>query len=216
VKYDLHVHTTASDGTASPEKMVRAAVRAGLTGIAITDHNTTAGVAAARAAAPPGFLVITGAEYTTDMGHILALFIENCAAAAGLGRDSLGRFSLAQLAPFVRAQGGLLIAAHPVKKADEPPEDLYGLIDGLEALNALEESRKPGSRGLVERIALSRGLFLTGGSDAHTPLSVGRAYTLIDGGPYATLSAGACLPAGRALGRGMYVLEKLRIKAARR
>ena len=47
---DLHVHTTASDGTCTPEEVVRLAAEAGLSAIAVTDHDTAAGYAeAARA-----------------------------------------------------------------------------------------------------------------------------------------------------------------------
>ena len=41
---DLHVHSNASDGTLSPEQVVHLAHEAGLSAIALTDHDTTAGV----------------------------------------------------------------------------------------------------------------------------------------------------------------------------
>ena len=41
---DLHVHSNASDGTLSPEQVVKLAAEAGLASIALTDHDTTAGV----------------------------------------------------------------------------------------------------------------------------------------------------------------------------
>ena len=44
---DLHVHSNASDGTLSPAQVVNEAARAGLSAIALTDHDTTAGVAMA-------------------------------------------------------------------------------------------------------------------------------------------------------------------------
>ena len=44
---DLHVHSTESDGTFTPEELVAAAKEAGLCAFALTDHDTTAGVAAA-------------------------------------------------------------------------------------------------------------------------------------------------------------------------
>jgi len=45
---DLHTHTTASDGTFSPGGLVRLAAEKGLTALAVTDHDTTDGIAAAR------------------------------------------------------------------------------------------------------------------------------------------------------------------------
>ncbi|SCE72523.1 PHP domain-containing protein [Micromonospora chokoriensis] len=61
-RIDLHTHSTASDGTLTPVELVRAADTAGLDVVAITDHDTTAGWAAAVDALPPGLRLIRGAE----------------------------------------------------------------------------------------------------------------------------------------------------------
>lgn len=61
-RIDLHTHSTASDGTLSPAELVVAAAAAGLDVVAITDHDTTAGWAAAAAALPPGLTLVPGAE----------------------------------------------------------------------------------------------------------------------------------------------------------
>ena len=45
---DLHTHSTASDGTLSPEALVELAAERGLSAIALTDHDTVAGVAPAQ------------------------------------------------------------------------------------------------------------------------------------------------------------------------
>ncbi|MGE5484495.1 MAG: PHP domain-containing protein [Ignavibacteriales bacterium] len=73
---DLHIHTTASDGTITPGGVVEYATRMGLAAIAITDHDTSAGVAEAMAVAErQGIDVIPGLEINTDVGdremHIL-------------------------------------------------------------------------------------------------------------------------------------------------
>lgn len=176
MRLDLHVHTTASpDGMNTPRGVVRAALRRGLSGVAITDHNTNAAVAAVRAAAPVGFIVIAGVEYSTDCGHVLALFCEDF--AEGIPRDGRGRFLLEALRPFVVERGGLLVAAHPLQGRETLPETLLAQVDGLESVNAREWSRNPHSRERVEAIAHARGLFVTGGGDAHLPMEIGRAYT---------------------------------------
>ena len=59
---DLHTHSTASDGTDTPAELVANAAAAGLTALAITDHDTTSGWAAALAALPPGLRLVRGAE----------------------------------------------------------------------------------------------------------------------------------------------------------
>ena len=49
VRVDLHVHTTASDGLLPPEEVVRLARRSGVQVLAVADHDTTEGLAAAQA-----------------------------------------------------------------------------------------------------------------------------------------------------------------------
>lgn len=82
---DLHVHSNCSDGTLSPEEVVALAFKTGLTALALTDHDTVSGVAAAKKAAlhsPSGqpLIVISGTEisaaYKERDIHILGLFID--------------------------------------------------------------------------------------------------------------------------------------------
>jgi predicted metal-dependent phosphoesterase TrpH len=78
---DLHIHTTFSDGDMTPEDMVADARKAGLAGIAITDHDEVEGVRAAReAAAGSDFIVVPGVELSTSDGkndiHILGYLID--------------------------------------------------------------------------------------------------------------------------------------------
>ncbi len=61
-RIDLHCHSTASDGTLSPAELVRAGAAAGLDVMAVTDHDTTGGWAAAAEARPPGLRLVRGAE----------------------------------------------------------------------------------------------------------------------------------------------------------
>ncbi len=81
-KVDLHIHSTASDGKFSPAEIVRKSAELGLTVIALTDHDTVDGVAAALAAAKdfPQLKVIPGVEISTDMPadevHILGYFVD--------------------------------------------------------------------------------------------------------------------------------------------
>jgi len=81
-KVDLHIHSTVSDGRLSPEEVVHRAVKAGLTIIALTDHDTVDGTIPALEAAKafPKLKVIPGVEissYVTEGEvHILGYFID--------------------------------------------------------------------------------------------------------------------------------------------
>jgi 3',5'-nucleoside bisphosphate phosphatase len=61
-RIDLHTHSTASDGTDSPQALVAAAAAAGLDVVALTDHDTTGGWEAAAAVLPNGLQLVRGAE----------------------------------------------------------------------------------------------------------------------------------------------------------
>ncbi len=82
---DLHLHTTASDGRSSPPELVREAAAAGVTTIAVTDHDTMAAQAeVAAAASAAGLKAIPGIEITAVHAsrdvHILAYFVRDTAA----------------------------------------------------------------------------------------------------------------------------------------
>src|ERR1700758_4256648 len=62
VRIDLHVHSSASDGTDVPAEVARRARAAGLDVLALTDHDTQAGIAEASAARPAGLTPIPGME----------------------------------------------------------------------------------------------------------------------------------------------------------
>lgn len=78
---DLHVHTTASDGALSPRQVVELARRSRLAVLAITDHDTVAGVAEGlRAGRELGLEVVPGVEISVDSPggsmHMVGLFID--------------------------------------------------------------------------------------------------------------------------------------------
>lgn len=78
---DLHVHTTASDGTLSPTAVVQYAKNRGLEAIAVTDHDTVQGLAEAAAAGlSAGFEVVPGVEISAEFSggalHILGYYID--------------------------------------------------------------------------------------------------------------------------------------------
>jgi predicted metal-dependent phosphoesterase TrpH len=78
---DLHTHSTASDGLYSPSELLHRAREAGLRVLALTDHDTTDGIAEARKAAQAlDIELIPGIEVNTDIGgrevHVLGYFPE--------------------------------------------------------------------------------------------------------------------------------------------
>jgi 3',5'-nucleoside bisphosphate phosphatase len=78
ISYDLHSHSTASDGTLSPSELVRRASAAGVDVLALTDHDSTAGLQEARVEAQRlGLSLVNGCEISVTWSgstlHILGL-----------------------------------------------------------------------------------------------------------------------------------------------
>jgi predicted metal-dependent phosphoesterase TrpH len=77
---DLHVHSSASDGTDPPAQVMRRAAEAGLDVVALTDHDTVAGHAEARAALPAGLTLLPGMELSARLNdrsvHLLAYLFD--------------------------------------------------------------------------------------------------------------------------------------------
>ncbi|GAA2404427.1 phosphatase [Catellatospora methionotrophica] len=113
---DLHLHSTASDGTTPPDELMRQAGAAGMAVVALTDHDTTAGWAAAAAALPPGLTLIRGAELSCRWHgagesiplHLLAYLFDPAdeqltAALARVRESRLGRAE--RMVALMRADG---------------------------------------------------------------------------------------------------------------
>jgi predicted metal-dependent phosphoesterase TrpH len=99
---DFHNHSTASDGKLTPTQIVDLAAARGVLIFALTDHDSTEGIAEARQAASkyPGFVLVPGVELSTDIEgdevHVLGYFtfeqLENPELQAALAKFRAGRF----------------------------------------------------------------------------------------------------------------------------
>lgn len=203
-RYDLQVHTNASPcSSTSPERVVAAAVDAGLDGIAVTDHDTVANVEAVREAAPDTLNVISGVEVTTTEGHLLALNV----AEPPPQTDPL------TVVDHVHDQGGVAVLSHPFDALRQYYEtDLVTLadaVDGVETVNSRCVRRRFNERAAA--FATAHDLPATGGSDAHFPMEIGRAYTRIkgDGSIVNAVRDGRVWPGGRGQYLSGHVATKL-------
>lgn len=188
---DLHCHTSASfDSLAAPRAVVRAAAARGLTHLAITDHDRIDGAREAQAHAAvdaPGLAVIVGQEIRTQTGDLIGLFLLEAIQPGLTAADAIAA---------VRAQGGLVGAAHPFDRfrgsvgrgdgrgdgrADSPIEELAPSLDWIEAWNA----RLIVGDGNVRaaELAARYGIAGVAVSDAHTIVEVGVAATILTGDP---------------------------------
>ena len=106
-RVDLHIHTHASDGQFSPTAVVNAAVRGRLDVIAVTDHDTVAGVNEALVAARDQPLdVVPGVELSTRHGaheiHILGYFINPDSPSLAVYQSAAGDRRAGRMQEMVR------------------------------------------------------------------------------------------------------------------
>jgi predicted metal-dependent phosphoesterase TrpH len=175
-RFDLHVHSFFSkDASGSPESLFEAAQARGLSGIAITDHDTCEAHEYLREhPAPAGFLVVPGVEVSTAEGHLLCL---------GLTLPLLKGAPAGEVIDAVKAGGGIAIPAHPFDqwRAGIRPAVLDTLdIEAIEVFNAAVTSRSYNDKALA--YARNRGLKMTAASDAHHSSAVGASTTVFDMG----------------------------------
>lgn len=169
MRADLHVHTFHSkDNHQTLQEIFHAAKKKGLGAIAITDHNTTVGAAAAMKSAPDWLVVLPGIEITSEDGHILALNVQ---------KEIPKGLSARKTIESVHAVGGIAVAAHPYRKWSGLKESVIrnNAFDAIEAING-RNTRKSNRRTL--NLAVELQLPMIAGSDAHKPKNIGAAITV--------------------------------------
>jgi len=166
MEIDLHLHTTASDGTMSPAEIVRYAKEKGLLTIAITDHDTVEGIAEGlQEGRKLGLEVIPGVELSVDYSkgtmHLLGYFIDHTSP------ELLEKLAIVQqaraernLKMVERLRGlGINIDLSEVKEAPEHgqigrPHFAYTLVQKGHAQNiqdAFERYLRKGGPAYVEK-----------------------------------------------------------------
>jgi predicted metal-dependent phosphoesterase TrpH len=178
LKWETHCHTVYSnrrrrgfDALNTPREMMEAALRKGLQGMIITDHDSVKGGLIGRSAARrfKDFQVIPGAEVTSRSGHILAI---------GIATNVPKGLKVEETVERIHELGGIAITSHPFSSRVRPSLAEECLkTDGVEVFNAT-------NRGLANHKALSlarmHGLPQTAGSDAHRARTVGTAGIICD------------------------------------
>jgi predicted metal-dependent phosphoesterase TrpH len=182
---DLHIHTTASDGVASPEMVLDwVCNETDLAVIAITDHNTNAGGLEAAELARSGRYpveVVVGQEVESADGHIIGLWTPDL---VGPGMPA------AATVAAIHAQDGIASAAHPFAPRfwaraglDRGDRDVYDATD----FDAIEIANSTPLLFLSNWFARfywtthHQRLACTGGSDAHILPVIGSSRTFFPG-----------------------------------
>ncbi len=184
-KADVHIHSIASDGTASAAQILDYVERhTDMDVVAIADHERIeAAVECQRLAIERGSRVhvVVAEEVTTRSGHLLGVFLR-----ARLRRNQRLDTTVAE----IHEQGGLAIVPHPFSAFTlgmrkhaimhvHLSADPMVYWDALEGFNPSTAGRY--GRGATARIAAELGLPLVGNSDAHTLDTIGDGHTLFPG-----------------------------------
>ncbi|MFP6581849.1 MAG: PHP-associated domain-containing protein [Candidatus Hydrogenedentota bacterium] len=172
--FDIHLHTSrySGDSTIDPFRLIPQAVKAGLHGIAITEHHRVWPqeeldelVADAN---EPGFILLSGFEYTSSHGDALIY---------GLNPDQADTFIPRQLSPaeaVARAHqwGAACVAAHPTRQGLGFDEQLFDIP--LEAIEARSCNLNNNEQRLALTLSTDLNLRSTASSDAHRIQDVGK------------------------------------------
>lgn len=170
MRVDLHIHSKySSDGVLNVEDIVKIAVRRGLHGISITDHNT---LKAYKKVEKGKLLILPGMEVSTSEGHVLVYGIQE-----EIPRD----MSLDETLEIAKELGGFTVAAHPYRFWSGIGEK--NVLRFSEKFNAIEvkNSRCKGSSNkkafiLADRLRLGK----TAGSDAHFSDEIGLCFLEVE------------------------------------
>ena len=168
MKVDFHIHTKYSyDSLMEPDKIIRNAVKRGLDGIVICDHNTIrGGVEVDRHNTNLGLKIIVGAEIYTSVGDITGIFLH---------KEIVSR-DFDDVIDEIRAQGGKVILNHPFKQHDLSKID-FSKIDYIEGYNgrlSIEYNQK------AIELANQYKIPIISGSDAHLYNEIGNCFTLVN------------------------------------
>ena len=166
INYDLHSHSTFSDGTLAPAHLIERAARRGVAVLALTDHDDTGGLAAARvAAAEHGIRLIDGVEISVTWRgrtiHIVGLGIDadNAALQTGLAATRRGRIERAR--KMAAALDGLGIAGSF--------EGVQRFADNPRMIGRTHFARFLQQQGVVKDIKTAFKRFLGGGQPCYVP-----------------------------------------------
>jgi predicted metal-dependent phosphoesterase TrpH len=183
---DLHIHTTASDGSFTPKELVDYAVKKKLSAVAITDHDTMRGIQEAidyidESRLPleliPGMEVSTYAPGHPFGIHILAYFIdktdeERATILTQVEKElRRGASSPGDAIKVISKYGGISSLAHP-KEYSWSMNDLDKLIGelashGLNAVECIYTTHSTKEIKQLKDIASKYNLLFTGGTDFH-------------------------------------------------
>ncbi|MBU3896811.1 MAG: PHP domain-containing protein [Nanoarchaeota archaeon] len=184
MRFDLHTHTTYSlhhfwgrDALNTPAEMINAAIKRGLGGIAITDHQTVKGSLVGEEYVKThklDFKIITGMEIRTLSGDLLAL---------GIRENIPDGLTLETTIEKIHALNGLAVAPHPYGEFGlrECLKEKAVKADAIEVFNA--GSCRSFQNLKARKLAIKNHKPFTAGSDAHYYKNVGNAGVSCEGDP---------------------------------
>ncbi len=174
MRFDLHIHSNhSSDSSLSIDDILKQAVKKGLDGIAVCDHNTVAGSLHAQKRVRDlnlPLLVLPAVEVSTTKGHLIVL---------GMRENIQPNLTPEETVRIAHEKGGVVIAAHPFKIRS------IGSVDGLD-VDAIETFNSRcifGENTKAKDMARLLGKPETGGSDSHVLATIGFGFTEIDTEP---------------------------------
>jgi len=166
MKADLHIHTTYSDSSGTPQQVVDEAIKKGISCICITDHEIIDGaIEALKYGFDKDILIIPGVEATSKSGDVLGINVKKGVPNGLTTEETIKR---------IKDQGGIAVIPHFFAFfQDRFRGDNFYKADAMEIFNSSLSFER---NNRAQKIQEKHNMAFTAGSDAHAARFVGRAY----------------------------------------
>lgn len=203
--FDLHIHSNYStDSNLAIDDILKQAVKIGLDGIAICDHNTVEGslvaIQRARELNLP-LLVIPGIEISTSEGHLIVL---------GIRENIQPGLQVLETINIAGKKGGVVIAPHPFKK-----NSIGFASKEADAIETFNSRCLFGENEKAKQMAFELEKPEVGGSDSHLLSTIGLGFTEIDALPdensvLESIRKGKTRPGGKVIPPNIVMIHAVR------
>ena len=172
----MHIHSVyGKDSLIKPDELVPFALQAGLDAVCVTEHHDYAlSQPFEKISRETGFPILRGLEYKAKEGHLLVYGVN-------MGRgDMPPQMPMQDVVDWVNSRGGVAVPAHPYQRDmfNGCLGDRLSELKNLWAIETCNASASASENDLAEQVAKQLNTGKIGGSDAHGPAGIGKAYTV--------------------------------------
>ncbi len=175
-KIDMHIHSVlGNDSVIEPDELVPIARQNGLDAVCVTEHHDySLSQPFDEISRKTGFPILRGLEYKAKEGHLLVYGVK-------MGRSDMpSQMPMQYVIDWVNSRDGVAVPAHPYQRDmfNGCLGDRLSALTNLCAIETLNGSASESENRHADQVADQLKTGKVGGSDAHGPSNIGKAYTV--------------------------------------